>query len=318
MSFVSLFPTLYQSVYSGRYAHLAAEIIVLYDHGASITTSVGRTESMRTSAITFDQEVDLIWAERWTAVKVLFLMNRYYGLAAVLVDHYGIFFPATDGEVSRRFQVWQAVTELVINFTTQGILQLRIYALHQEKRLVLFLMLAFFAASFAISAVVMGLIIAGLGVVPISFTPDDRVCVITRTVAYGKFVWVPMFLFEGLLCALVVAKGWRTEKPFGSRLADVIFRDSIIYFAGIGAIHLLCFLIWALDLDLAAIPLGFAAAIPCVMSNRLILNLRSAARIRTVILSDDTFTKDVLDLGDRDSAFITGPISFAERNPDTL
>ncbi|KAF9558649.1 hypothetical protein CPC08DRAFT_552418 [Agrocybe pediades] len=184
------FTALYQNVYSERYAHLAAGVIVLYDH-----------------AITFDQEVELIWAERWSVVKGLFLMNRYYGLVAVLVDHYGIFFPATDIEVSRRFQVWQALTELVINVSTQGILQLRIFALYQDSnRLILHLMLAFFITSFASSAVLMGLIIAGIEVVLIPFTSDDRACVIIKTVRQGTFVWFPIFLFEGFLCALVHQK----------------------------------------------------------------------------------------------------------------
>ncbi|KAF9545978.1 hypothetical protein CPC08DRAFT_769767 [Agrocybe pediades] len=67
--------------------------------------------------------------------------------------------------------------------------------------------------------------------------------------------------------------------------------------------------------SLSPVPLGFAVAIPCVMSNRLIINLRAVARRRTVLTSSsDAMLEEVL--GADETLHTGAPITFA-RNPDT-
>ncbi|KAF9568281.1 hypothetical protein CPC08DRAFT_746464 [Agrocybe pediades] len=287
-------PSLYQSIYDQRYAHLTAEVIILYEY-----------------LITFDQEVDLIWTERWSFVKILFLMNRYYGLAALIFDNYGTFSHSIDLKVSRQYTIWEGMTDIFVNLIAQGFSQLRIYALYPDNRLILGIMLTFFLSSFAASAVLMWLAVTGIELAVVQIIGQH--CVATKALSFGQTVWIPIFVFEGFLCALVVMSGCRTRKPFEllsfqkgcQRLADVLFRDSIIYFAAIAATHLTCFFICMLHPELGSVPLAFAVAVPCVMSSRLIFNLRATASARTVLMSGDAVLGELADSDD------TGPITFA-------
>ncbi|KAF4612523.1 hypothetical protein D9613_012756 [Agrocybe pediades] len=196
-----------------------------------------------------------------------------------------------------------------------GILQLRIYALYMNNKLILRWMIALFIASWAASSVFMGLLLENVKV-QLFTLPHDQFCAVTRRLEVGEAIWIPMFLFEVFLCALVVLKRYHAQKPFGpfsfrrgcKRLVDIIHRDSIMYFAGIGAIHMACFLIWTIDKRLAMIPIGYAIAVPCVLANRLVLNLRAAGRARTEIVIVDGITQEVPGVGE---TVITGPIVFA-------
>ncbi|KAF9556456.1 hypothetical protein CPC08DRAFT_93203 [Agrocybe pediades] len=266
-----------QDVLYERYAHLSAGSIIIFDY-----------------VITMGQEMDFIWAERWSVVKVLFLINRYYGLASVIFDSYGILFLSIGPNVSQRFPVWQAVTDIVINIIAQGILQLRIYALYPDNKFFLSLMLALFIASWSATSALMIIALLQERIrvqAPTSTFIHDQFCSITTVVKFDGSIWIPMFLFEVFLCALVVIKGYHARrKPFGpfsfhkscQRLGDILYRDSIIYFAAIGCTHITCLIMWttASATHLSTIPIGYAIAVPCVLANRLVLNLRAAGRAR--------------------------------------
>ncbi|KAF9563862.1 hypothetical protein CPC08DRAFT_760630 [Agrocybe pediades] len=335
---------IYQNVQYERYGHLAAGSIGLYDY-----------------FITFGEEVELIWLERWSPVKVLWLVNRYYALASLVYDYYGEildgsgkiclelilnldrslsdchFFKVVSKHIisispipqvrhvntplmperffSRpdcsRFPLWQGVTDIAINGLAQGILQLRVYALYPDNKRVLRLMVSSFFAAIVASSVVMWRLMST--VQRQGMEPGGQFCVVERPPArYSQAFWIPMLLFETLLFILAFVKGYQKRRPFGpfllhrscQRLADVLFRDSVIYFAAIGATYLTCFLIWTLFPRLSSAPLGLVSAVPCVLANRLVLNLRATARARAELMNIDGVTEEIMD----ESA--TGPIIF--------
>ncbi|KAF9559412.1 hypothetical protein CPC08DRAFT_708828 [Agrocybe pediades] len=242
--------------------------------------------------------------------------SRYYGLASVIFDFYAIFSLSYGQEVGQHFPIWQGVTDIIINIAAQGILQLRIYALYMNNKLILRWMVALFVASWAASSVFIGLLLEEVHA-QLFILPHDQFCAVTRRLQGGEAVWIPMFLFEVFLCALVVARGYHERKPLGpfsfhkgyKGLVGIIHRDSIIYFAGIGAIHMTCLLIWTIDKrHIGMVPLGYAIAIPCVLANRLVLNLRAAGRARMEIVMVDGITEEVAGVGE---TVATGPIVFA-------
>ncbi|KAJ8701312.1 hypothetical protein PTI98_000114 [Pleurotus ostreatus] len=65
-----------RDIQTTRYAQLASSSIIIFDHLA-----------------TFSDEVELIWSSSWSIGKVLFIINRYYGLASVIMNNYGLFSP---------------------------------------------------------------------------------------------------------------------------------------------------------------------------------------------------------------------------------
>ncbi|KAF9552818.1 hypothetical protein CPC08DRAFT_754541 [Agrocybe pediades] len=304
--FHNILTRIYWAIQYERYGHLAAGSIALYDY-----------------VITFGQEVELIWLERWSVVKVLFLANRYYALTSVIWDYYGIFDLAASTKVRpicESFSIWQGVTNIAVNALAQGILQLRIYALYPDNKRVLGLMVSTFVASIAASSA-----LSWRQIIPAlseGAQAGGQLCTVELPpFKFKQLVWVPMLIFETLLFFLACVKGYQNfdRKPFGpflfhrscQRLADVLFRDSVIYFAAIGATHITCFLVWLFLPDFTITPMAFSVVIPCILANRLVLNLRATARARAELLMNiDGETEEVLRSNSQER--VTGPITFAK------
>ncbi|KAL0958456.1 hypothetical protein HGRIS_000598 [Hohenbuehelia grisea] len=65
-----------RDIQSTRYAQLASSIIIIYDH-----------------FLTLSDEINLIWRASWSVGKVLFILNRYFALASLIVNNYALFSP---------------------------------------------------------------------------------------------------------------------------------------------------------------------------------------------------------------------------------
>ncbi|KDR71426.1 hypothetical protein GALMADRAFT_143706 [Galerina marginata CBS 339.88] len=106
---------------------------------------------------------------------------------------------------------------------------------------------------------------------------------LTKRVPTNFFVfWLPMLVFEILLCVLAVVRAYKSYHEsgrtiYGQRLFDILIRDSVLYFLAIGITYLTCFVVWILEPNiLIEAPIGFSLAISCTLGNRMILNLRNA------------------------------------------
>ncbi|KIJ94819.1 hypothetical protein K443DRAFT_683451 [Laccaria amethystina LaAM-08-1] len=113
------------------YFQVAITVAVLYDH-----------------LITLDVEIDLIWKKKWSAVKVLFVINRYFGealplyLARVLIHQ----FPPKDNvvqecKIASKVQGWGSH---VIIWSMQAIMLYRICCLfNRSKKVTIWMSIAF-------------------------------------------------------------------------------------------------------------------------------------------------------------------------------
>ncbi|KAF9560655.1 hypothetical protein CPC08DRAFT_762573 [Agrocybe pediades] len=290
-----------KNVQSSRYAHLAAGTMVVYDQ-----------------FLTFDQELNLIWRESFSIGKVLFLMIRYY---ALVITAYALFCiqpcqdgyrltslpdltytvdtiilrpeqlvdPENDSILSKgnhrqcnHFYKWQGWSGLAISVLTEVALQLRIYALYPENKIVISVMLLAFLASTGVSASIVARAVSNLDSVPLSTPGGLEFCLPTSIVSWYYTYFIPVLVFESFLCGLAVYKtlNMRTTSTLsvfssGRHFLRVLFRDSVVYFLAISATHLTTMLFWLLgNVELSEIPLVFSAAFPIVIINRLILNIR--------------------------------------------
>lgn len=253
----------YRHVELTRYTQLAATSIIIFDH-----------------LLTFDGEVEHIWNASWSAGKVVYLINRYYTLASVVMNTYGFYRVHLTNEFCLHFLRWQGWTGLVSCLISEVILQMRIYAMYSLDRKVLAFMTISFAASIAISGWIMGTTLINMTPLAVH-VPGGMFCMPVGISSHFYTLWIPMLLFELLLCTLALARGFSTFVSNGSlirtgqRLVVVLFRDSVIYFVVICATYMTCLLLWLLaPVTLLEVPITFTVAVSCVLGNRIILNVR--------------------------------------------
>ncbi|KDR71154.1 hypothetical protein GALMADRAFT_254371 [Galerina marginata CBS 339.88] len=110
-----------------------------------------------------------------------------------------------------------------------------------------------------------------------------KICAPTATTpSWFPTFWVPIFVFEVLLCTLAIVSVFRTRKQAASTdrigIVDILVRDSIAYFIIIGATYMTCFLMWLkAPIRFTDIPVYFTIAMSCVSGSRVLLNVRRAA-----------------------------------------
>jgi len=250
-----------------RYAQLTSGCIIIFDH-----------------LLTLNEEVDLIWKSAWSLGKVLFLLNRYYPLAASIFNNYALFAHTLTDTFCLRFFRWQGWTGLISCLLAEGILQIRLYALYSLDKKILALMLTSFVLCSASSAYVMGTVLSSItaSAFPV---PGGKFCVPQGVPTHFYAFWIPMLSFETLLCILAVVRAVQMYQPSrslfhsGRQLVAVLVRDSLMYFLVIFATYLTCLLVWTLArVSLLGVPIGFSVAMSCVLANRVVLNVREISR----------------------------------------
>ncbi|KDR66289.1 hypothetical protein GALMADRAFT_1161980 [Galerina marginata CBS 339.88] len=291
----------YEDAKITQYSHLAAGCIIAFDH-----------------LITLDVEVNFIWMGTWSLSKVLFLMNRYYILAAMIFNSYVLFVRTHNNLLyvlppaipwayyhcniiflfftsCHIFFQWQGLTALLVTTMTQGILQIRIYAIYLQNKRILAAMLGCSIASLVTSTWIMGRELSAFTAQAVS-VPGGKQCVPKSLMPHFYRFWIPTLCFESFLCSLALIRGLQMFKSIGSltlyqngrRLVEILLRDSILYFLAIGATYFTCLVFWLLGpIGFLEIPVGFAMAFPCVLANRMLLNIRSISREVVINNSDE-------------------------------
>ncbi|KAJ7031688.1 hypothetical protein C8F04DRAFT_1109448 [Mycena alexandri] len=267
MALANLIFTALHDIQATRFAQLASSAIIIFDH-----------------LITLDEEVELIWKSSWSMGKALFVINRYYTLLSVIVNNYALFSPTLTDAFCLRFFHWQGWTGLLACMIAEVILQMRLYALYFLNKKVLALMVATFIISSASSAAIMGTVLRGITATAHPL-PGTTFCVPFGVPSYFFAFWVPIIVFESLLCGLALFRGFQTFRASGSafqsgrHLVAILIRDSVLYFLVMFATYFTNMLVWvSASPNLLEIPIAFSVALSCCLGNRMILNVREVHR----------------------------------------
>lgn len=270
-----------QTIYTSRYASLAAAAIIVYDH-----------------LLTLDNEFELIWKSSWSIPKALFLINRYYSLISVVVNNYALFGTTLTTSGCLRFYHWQGWTGLIACMIAETILQMRLYALYFLNKKVLCLMVGMFILATGCAAAIMAIALNNLQAQAHLLPLPGLPCVPTHIPSYFYTFWIPILAFETLLCILALNRGFQSHRhtgaPFqsGKRIIGVLIRDSIGYYIVMFATYLTCLLVWLVNNDLLEVPIGFTIAFSCVLGNRVILNVRKInEELKEEAEREDRFTR---------------------------
>ncbi|KAF9547859.1 hypothetical protein CPC08DRAFT_358915 [Agrocybe pediades] len=272
--------------------------------------------------ITFDEEVNLIWVSklaRMSLGKVLFLLNRYFGLFAVLCALYGSLSGSVTDAVSFQYQLGKTWGLVAFTILGEAILQLRIYALYINHKYLIAFMVTCFVVSISLSSVVYGVSgvhMHGFEAFAVVLPNGERFCSAKYTdVKYLYTAFIPPLAFETFLFILALLRGLQTRRSrsaarsltaFGGgarkRLADVLFRDSVIYFVLICAAYFVTLMLFQFaPAFLKETSAFFLIFLTCTMSNRLILSIRSTASCTRIMCTADTDILVQVDLARRES-----------------
>ncbi|KAF9551430.1 hypothetical protein CPC08DRAFT_823181 [Agrocybe pediades] len=265
-----------------RYTRLVAVAAVIYDH-----------------IITFGVEVDLVWRGKWSLVKALFFMIRYYILAATIVTCYGIFTPVLTDRVSTRIFQWEIVTTSLSAILIQAVLQIRIYALYYKNKKILIFMLVAYGITTAFSAWVLSFDLSAGESLAMQI-PGGATCTLPPLPSRAFAFWIPINVYDAILCALAVYRGFvtfrleRSSGTLGSTLLNVMLRDSVFVFGLLTLAYMAGLVEWIkAPIAYAQIPAAFTVAMCCVLGSRMILNIRETAMKRKSMGTSD---KDFIEL----------------------
>ena len=136
---------------------------------------------------------------------------------------------------------------------TQGILQMRLYALYSLDKRILGVVMACFVVALSISGYILSSTLSKLtrGVlryrILLSYSLNHRIalavnspfggmlCFADHLIPTFYLFWVPLMAFECILLGLAVFKGLQTLRFSGSlgrKLVTILVRDSVVYFFG--------------------------------------------------------------------------------------
>ncbi|KAF9556699.1 hypothetical protein CPC08DRAFT_820322 [Agrocybe pediades] len=252
-----------------RYSRLAMAVVMCYDY-----------------ALTIDREIDLIWRSKWSLPKVLFLLTRYYGLSIAVFGLYILFGDQSTDEVSLAYLRWSTFSAYSFSLLTQGVLQIRVYALYNSNKRILAFMLLFFVTSTVVAgrAAIGEMVLFRPGNVKSIDLAGTRMCTNNGLPGPAYLLWVAYMAFESMLCVLVLYKGYQTffldGLPFtGRNLLDIMVRDSATVFLLMTAAYTACLVVvLATTPDHINIPAVFSLMLSEVLCTRMVLNLRQAGK----------------------------------------
>jgi len=256
---------LLQDVLSTHYANVAAVMILIYDH-----------------IITFPDEVELVWKGRWNLGKVLFIWNRYYYLAFLLAAQSIDLNNTASNEFCLRWGQIHPWLAIASSATVEFILSFRVWALYGKARwMTVFLGLLFLAEMSSLIAIT-AVTLTNVGVLarPGPFLAG---CLATGVPSFFWTIFIPPTVSSCILFGLTLARTIKTvwDMGFGhAPLVSLFLRDGTTYFAFIFMTLLINTLMFVLARPtLSPLALSFCYSIPCVMSSRLLLNVRDTGRL---------------------------------------
>ncbi|KAJ7466918.1 hypothetical protein FB451DRAFT_1259523 [Mycena latifolia] len=261
------------------------------------------------------QEWRSIWKSEggWSAIKVLYLVVRYYTLLVLVVTDAWFFASWSESSCARYVQILPGIAVL-IDLAIESVLALRIYAIYgRDRKIGVFLV--------ALIAGFLGVMIA----VPILAFDYTRLpswpgpCIVTGkpSIAGPKFIIAfyaaPMTL-DMVMTSMTVYKVVEQNRNGGSSsLMNRVVRDGLLYFFAITSLNMLNVIFFIQkDKFIQAINAPMSIQISSVLCCRLILSLRSQTNPRLSVKKFSNtrgrwVTEVVNDMGPQDTIRFSMP-----------
>lgn len=256
-------------------SELADELLIATRHVflSRYITIVGFALMIWDHVITLRAEINLVWPAKLSAVKVLFLLNRYVPPVFIAID-----MANTIGApwLSDKFcEVWilaDVAVELLTVFAATFLIGMRVHILWDNRRdIFLWVSVAWVVHVLANIVLVIMSSIKNAGSYSLNLT--FHIC-------FGRvddtwIVWIPAMIYHCFIMALLIAKSLSTPRIASTRVHDIMIRDGFIYFFVVFLALLFNLLSWALaPPTLAALPRWVVWSICTIATSRLLLSLK--------------------------------------------
>ncbi|EIW55879.1 uncharacterized protein TRAVEDRAFT_22290 [Trametes versicolor FP-101664 SS1] len=211
-------------------------------------------------AITFGDEVEKIWKQRFTGATVLWFMNRYLSPLGYIVIIVSFHDPSWSKATCQRYVLYPEALKIVTSTAIGLIFILRLYSIYSKRNLILY---------------VFGtLLVTELAVKIWAFTDGTMLVLPPDSVVFFATLYRTIQLYR------------RTVIGEAQSLITIIMRDGIMYFAAIFVSNLVTVLIFIFATpDLKVINASFSTLITSLMVSRLMLNLRKEVLRRGPVMS---------------------------------
>jgi len=247
---------------------VSATTLVLYDH-----------------MITLDQEVNLVWRARWSVGKILFIIIRYENLFIFPFQTLAMFIPAPTEQFCVAWVRWEWCIGLTTSLLAEIVLQLRIYAMYGRSKKIALLLITGFSLSVVATLIILIKLFLSDQVMN-ALIPGVRPLFCTLNVPpFWWSFWIPTITFELLLFGLALYKGYESLCSqasigwSGKTTLDILIQDSIFYFLVVFSVYVINLILWTTGgIKFAPIVLVYTVAMPSIMSQRLLLNIRRSLK----------------------------------------
>ncbi|KAL0574798.1 hypothetical protein V5O48_007171 [Marasmius crinis-equi] len=173
---------------------------------------------------------------------------------------------------------------MVVCWSVQIILQLRIFALYDRSPKVKTILVLSFCTQFVSIVVIFANAAHSGKVIRVSAGPLLK-CQVMHVESNFWAFWVTLLSYECVLFALALIKGYEHLKLSNRKLttwaglqvglSDILVRDSVIYYLGCCLIYVANLILWVESMpDSFDLATGLAVAYPSLIGNNLMLNLR--------------------------------------------
>ncbi|TBU55118.1 hypothetical protein BD310DRAFT_714735 [Dichomitus squalens] len=237
--------------------------------------------------ITFGDEVERIWKQRFTGATVLWFLNRYLSPLGYIVIIVSFQDPNWSKAACQHYVLYPEVLKVFTTTAVGIIFILRLYSIYAKSNTVLYGFTTLLALELAVK------IWAFTDGTMLQLPPGFVGCILTGRSAPGDrliYTWVAELVFDS---CVFFATLYRTiqlyrRTVFGEArsLITVVMRDGIMYFAAIFFSNLVTVLIFIFaPNDLKVINASFSTLITSLMVSRLMLNLRGEVLRRGPVMS---------------------------------
>ncbi|KAF7318990.1 hypothetical protein HMN09_00235000 [Mycena chlorophos] len=236
---------------------------------------------------------------RWSLVKILFFINRYFTFALTV---FSVFFDVYPNPSSQQCLAWakfEVFTTLFCAFLVEVVMQIRLYAMYGHDRRVIFcvsmLCLGEIMSMVSLSLAKFDPTLSGRAQV---VGPGNKVYMLPfcNNVIPDHFFayWIAFMLFDMLILLMVVRKAYnhykmlpdKTWRDASRTLMGVLARDSVFYFACNAVTFLGTTLLWRFGSPtLATIANSWSIVVPSTSAGRLMLNMRKGHKPASDMIS---------------------------------